>query len=419
MIIVADLVCWGSEHVPFNTGALQTVLAAFPEEDVLFVAEPSHSAHVREQLGSNASRVRWKELRIPRRNAGYLERLWLERPLLKEIANVSADHPIRQLLILAGHRSTVVLRQIYRKLLPTGIPVQLVLHGGLTGIGQRRSLRPLRRLRDWKSTINLFGRRGIQYLVLEENIRQLMLKELPFLAGRVEVFEHPLLPNETASEPTLLNYPIRFGFLGLANRQKGFPIFLDAANRAIRKYSPRVEFHALGMASKALEDLPHQETLTRRPAAQHLSRDEYTAAIAKLHFTIFPYDPVYYASCPSGTLLDAVSSGKPLIAARIPMFENFFLKHGNVGYLFGSNCELNDIIDSIVTRPDPELYKRQVRNVQKASSSRTSEALAINYRLITQTAKQFPEYSQSEEQPPVPVTDRKTGAARRVSGTHQ
>ena len=59
--------------------------------------------------------------------------------------------------------------------------VQVILHGGLSAIAGRRYRRPIRRFQDMKTALTLFGNRHIQYLVLEEFIRDVLVKNLPLL----------------------------------------------------------------------------------------------------------------------------------------------------------------------------------------------------------------------------------------------
>jgi hypothetical protein len=91
--------------------------------------------------------------------------------------------------------------------------------------------------------------------------------------------------------------------------------------------------------------------------------------------------------CPSGTLLDAIAWSKPIIAARIPLFENLFKRHGNIGHMFGSESELRKIVENLVERPNASLYRSQVLNLCKARADRTPAALAPVYRAICTRAR--------------------------------
>ena len=86
MILACDLFCWGSEHVGFNAGMLQTVLAAFPGEPIKFVGESSHIELLQKQLGSvMAGKLSWTPVPIPDREAPYVQRLRLEKKILSDL----------------------------------------------------------------------------------------------------------------------------------------------------------------------------------------------------------------------------------------------------------------------------------------------------------------------------------------------
>lgn len=382
MIISCDPVCWGSEHVAFNSAVLQMILFAFPGEQLAFFGELSHVKLLQEQMGpALASQIMWSETRIPDRGAKYFERLRPEIDILKQLCLRFVDSSNNLLILQALLPSTLLALKLTRRHIRAGVTVQAMLHGELSQLINRRSIRPLRRLEDIWTAISVWGRRGIQYLVLEENIKAVLLQRMPFLAGRVEVVEHPLCANENACAPLPLEYPIRFGFLGMANEQKGFSEFVQLASKIVRSYGDLVEFHALGKYPGLQQSFPELEALTVKPASTHLTRQDFAAGIQRLHFTVFPYKRSHYALSPSGTLLDALAWEKPLIAARIPLFENMFTRYGNIGHLFGSQTELEQIIEALV-RDKAQLsrYNEQVLNLRKARTTRTAAAVAPSYR---------------------------------------
>ncbi len=387
MIIACDLFCWGSEHVGFNAGMLQVVLSAFPDERLTFFGELSHIKLLQEQMGSDiAGKVLWAPVPIPDREAPYLQRVRLEKKILSGLfRNLAASSDLALLLTVTP--ATLLAFNLSRRHLRRQIPVQGVMHGILSGIGTKRSLHPIRRTEDIRTAMTVWGRRNYQYLVLEDSIKDRLLQYLPFLSGKVEVLEHPLSPNETASEGIALESPIRFAFLGLANEQKGFPRFAELASEMVGKYPGLAEFHALGMYAGPAPAVPHIEALAKKPARQHLERNAYAAGVKQVHYTVFPYQSEHYGLCASGTLVDALAWEKPIIASRIPLFENLFRKYGNVGFLFESQTELKQIVESIVTKGvEPSLYTEQVLHLRRARAARAPAVLAETYRKICANA---------------------------------
>jgi hypothetical protein len=123
--------------------------------------------------------------------------------------------------------------------------------------------------------------------------------------------------------------------------------------------------------------------LATKPRMTRMSRVDFIQGVKPLHFIIFPNDAGRYDLSASGTLLDAVAWEKPLIARSIPIFDNMFKKHGDIGYLFNNDTELSEIVEEIVKRRDKSHYDRQVLNLRKARVSRVPKALAPSYRAIS------------------------------------
>jgi glycosyltransferase involved in cell wall biosynthesis len=261
--------------------------------------------------------------------------------------------------------------------------MQIVLHG-FSGVAEKRYRSPLLRYQDMRTALMLFNIKSVQYIVLEQSIRDTVVRILPFLAPRIDVLEHPISPNEVATETVdLTEEPTRFGFLGLADWSKGFPTFVELANRVVANYGRRAEFHAIGRLPETGSASPKgTEVLATRPGCIRLMRDEFIRSIMPLHFIVLPHQPASYRLTASGVLLDAMAWGKPVIARKIPIFEAMFQRHGDIGYLFSDDSELKIIVEQILQTPDKSRYRNQVLNLRSARKSRSPETLAETYRQI-------------------------------------
>jgi glycosyltransferase involved in cell wall biosynthesis len=258
--------------------------------------------------------------------------------------------------------------------------MQVVLHG-MSGVVGKRFRHPVRRFQDMKTALTLFGNHGVQYIVLEEVIRDTVVSNCPLLVGRIEALEHPISPRQAELPPIDFREPIRFGFLGLADKAKGFPVFLELANHITAKYGVRAEFHAIGHSS-ADSDINAIQALATKPQDTLISRADFLASVASLHFIILPHEAASYTLTASGVLLDAIAWGKPIIARQIPIFESIFEKHGDIGYLFREDTEMKEIVGQILQAGDRSRYHRQVLNLRDARKSRAPETLARAYRNI-------------------------------------
>lgn len=382
MILLCELYFTDGGHVPFNAGLLSTVRAAFPKDDLIFLGAAAHIEELKKQVGQSlASSIVWEEICPPSSGTSYWKRFFVELKIIRHLlVSVSHDSPSR-LVLTSGYPSTVLALKIARIFDLGHQPVQVVLHG-LSGLVGRRRKHLLYRLQDMKTALTLLGNNNLQYLVLEQPIRDMVLEYLPSLSGKIEALDHPISPNGAQFDAADFGKPIRFGFLGLADRSKGFPLFVRLANQTTKKYGWRAEFHAIGRLPKDGTQVDGAEVLTTKPANKRMSRANFVQGIIPLHYVVLPHEAVYYMLTASGVLLDAIMWEKPVLARRIPIFEAMFEKHGDIGYLFTDDMELMDIVDKILQASDKERYCTQVRNLRMVRKAREPETLAASYRDI-------------------------------------
>jgi hypothetical protein len=170
--------------------------------------------------------------------------------------------------------------------------------------------------------------------------------------------------------------------LGLADKSKGFPVFVKLAQEIVMQSRAQAEFHAIGRVPSEGSVVLEMEALATKPGMERLSRRDYINKVHHLHFIILPHEGSGYELKSSGTLLDALAWAKPLIARRIALFENMFLKYGDIGYLFTTDLELKSIVEHIMQEVDTTRYHQQVLNIERARCSRTPKSLSIDYRKI-------------------------------------
>ena len=124
------------------------------------------------------------------------------------------------------------------------------------------------------------------------------------------------------------------------------------------------------------------EFLATKPGLERLSRDDFIERVKRLHYIIMPYRLDYYETAPSGTLLDAIAWGIPIIATKLPIFERAFQTYGNIGYLFQDREELKKLLAKLVRAADHGAYASQLSNLSQARLARGPEKLAADYRDI-------------------------------------
>jgi hypothetical protein len=121
------------------------------------------------------------------------------------------------------------------------------------------------------------------------------------------------------------------------------------------------------------------EVLATKPATRLLSRANFVRGVKPLHFIVLSHETAAYTLTASGILLDAIAWQKPVIARKIPIFEAIFEKHGDIGYLFTDDQELEEIVGRIITVPDKSHYDRQILHLRAAKTARDPKTLASSY----------------------------------------
>jgi hypothetical protein len=370
-------------HVPFNAGFLATIRAAFPKEDLYFYGGEAHIEELMNQLGQPlAHSIFWNEIDPVSPALTYSKRFFRELLILRHLYKILSHDADPILVLTSAFPSTVLALKILRCFQGNNPRVQVVLHG-LSGVVGKRYRHPIRRFQDMNTALTLLGNKNIQYLVLERSIRDTIIKSLPHLSGNIEVLDHPISPNESTTQKVDFCQPIRFGFLGLTSKAKGYPLFVKLAGEITERYGRCAEFHVIGHFSGDDREVNDLRGLATKPAVMQMTRADFIRGLSLLHFVILPHEAASYATTASGVLLDAIAWEKPVIARKMPIFEAMFEKHGDIGYLFHDDADLMCIVEQILQTFDWQLrYRNQVMNIRMVRKSRDPEILAAAYREI-------------------------------------
>jgi hypothetical protein len=384
MIVVVDPVCTGCEHVAYNAGLLETIRMAYPDEPLVFWGESEHLRQVRGALSATVcGTIQCHPGLVAKRHSIYARRLYSELWLLARAMPAETAGERITLVLSTFTPATLAALTLLNPFLRTKPQMQAVLHGGVSDASCGRPSRiPLRRVADVRTALRLTARLRLQLIALEFPLRDALLQAFPYLEGRVEVLEHPIPPVESCSGRVEFEIPLRFGFLGNANSEKGFDHFLRLAESIVPRHSRRATFHAIGASSGEIQVEDKAGVLATPPARSKLSRAAFTEAVRQIHFAVFPHSAQHYSLSPSGSLLDAIAWQKPLIASRIPTFEALFTRYGNIGYLYSEPQELQELVEGILNRADSVDYARQCQALEKLRSERFPAALAPVYRRI-------------------------------------
>jgi hypothetical protein len=386
MIHVCELSFDDGGHVPFNAGFLATVSSAYAMERLSFYGASTHIDELKKALKpSLADSITWREIHPPVPGTTYGKRFIREFRIIRGLLEALKKDTTTRLIFASAYPSTVLALKIARAFNLKNAPVQIILHG-MSGVTGKRYRHPIRRFQDMRSALGFLANTNIQYLVLEESIRDTVRVKLPFLSENIEALEHPIAPTEGSTEGIPLSKPIRFGFLGLADKAKGFPVFLELANGIMVNHKKDAEFHVVGRFPENTADMNGTEALATKPGTELMSRTKFAAGLRPLHFVVLSHEAATYALTASGVVLDAIAWQKPIIARRIPIFEAMFKRYGDIGYLFSDDSELRDIVERILAAADTLRYQRQASNLQMARKARDPESLTAAYRELCEKA---------------------------------
>jgi glycosyltransferase involved in cell wall biosynthesis len=383
MFLVCESIARGMEHVPFNAALLKTICFAFPNDFICFYAEDSHLEHVREQIGEEfVASIAWRKLALPSRHSSFYTRLLLDFKSVKFLLNELNENPRKDVLVITGNASILWALKYYVGTNHKDKRIQVIIHGDFSTLRRtprKQILNPFYYIGSLKTALRLSGYERLQHIVLEETVRDAILKQLPFLQNNISVLDHPIPADKHHVKINNLDQTIQFGFLGRASEKKGFSEYLNVASEISKRFSGQVKFHLIGRISDKYRRANHSKMafLNETPGTKRMSRNEYVDHLRHLHFVCLFFDK-YYELSASGVLMDCIAWGKPIIATQLPIFRTIQKRFGDIGYLCRNN-EISETIISIIQKKDSDRYKRQVVNINNVKLSRTPETLATKY----------------------------------------
>lgn len=385
-IVVVDPFNRSASHAPFNSAFLEAVRAAYPDDRVIFAAEPGHLEAVAELVDDSIVTETIAIDPAPR-TAGFWSRLPRELQNLRKALNRCPESPIVLIVCDVTPATLYAIRWVlgtWSRRIRTAL---CILHSNANEIVAWRARNPLPRLRQLREAILRTLHPKLHYLVLEEVIRKALLRELPELGGALHELAHPIASSEPAAyegleAPRQCVPPVQVCFLGAATERKGFGTFLRIARRVTSQTDAAIRFHALGWRpeSEPDEDLG---ALTTSPQSTYLPRDEFRRRLARMHYVVLTLPPEIYGLSASGTLMDAIAAGKPVLALRAAMLEDVLGTDNTAGGLFDDEAALAEHLLSLARAEDlDKTWSRQATAMRALRATRLSGRLAGKLRTI-------------------------------------
>ncbi|HET6235168.1 MAG TPA: hypothetical protein VFE41_09420 [Acetobacteraceae bacterium] len=394
MILVFEMLWVGTQHAPGNSATIQAIARGFPDQAVRVFADPSHLAELRTDPGLTAcANVGFAPIAIHPAYRGKTHLVAWGR-FRQEFATLR--HGLKQvprgarclLMLISATPTAIFAASLLARMNSGRIGVQVGLHGNLNDAFGWRPRNPLTRAFDLRRALTAHHPKRLRFMVLEQGIRDTLATLLPRAAARTDVLELPINVAELADQPAPgFAPPIRIGLVGLATAAKGTHLFLDLAREMTARFPGKVTFHHVGRLTPDADPAPFA-VLADPPSTAHLSRAEFTARLAALHYVFLPIREGYYNLSASGALLDAMTWAKPVITRALPIITPHFQRFGDIGYLCDSDAAMRTAVETILIDMDADRYARQVAAMQGLRAARTPAALAGTYRAMIE--RQYP-----------------------------
>lgn len=387
MIVVIDPFNRGLSHVPFNAGLIETAHAAEPECKILVAAEKDHLAGLAElvcpEIWCNVQQI--PIIPAPA-GTSFKPRLKVDFHNLRKVFDASTGNATIVLADLAPS-TLYALRLNHLRNRSAFSRFAAVLHGNAAEIAGWRARNPLIRLTQLRSAM-AHAPAKTRFIILENSIRLALAEIAPEHEPSLCTLAHPIPTGEAARNTTSaglaelpLSRPVRIGFLGAAQGKKGFDGFLALARTLTQRFPGRVEFHAIGWLppENAGQDF---SCLTRAPSPVKLDRREFLEALGEVDYVCMPYSQEVYRYSASGTLLDAASAHKPIIALRSPLFEDLLQEFGDIGEFADSLDQLEGLAAKLIAEHDPTRYRHRATAMAKLCKARLPKNLAPSWNAL-------------------------------------
>jgi hypothetical protein len=365
-------------HQPFNESYLRTLRAAFPSDPIVFHAAAAHLQNLAPRV-ADLDNIVFKPCEpftvpfgLSRHNpvGGRLAARTCRRTMASEIAGKSL-----RLVSLLGIDGNLYAAVGCRWRSVSTAPLHMILHGQLGDAMVWRSRNPLVRNMDLVAEIKKPLPPSVHVVALELGVREAIAEIAPRTAGSILTLEHPILVDEW-SEPEDATHPkLKIAFLGNARRSKGFEVF---ANLARSSQHSDLEFQSIGVSAP---DTDHLDVamLARAPSRTSLSRRDYLDAVREIDLVCLPLHSRAYDFTASGTISDAITALKPVLAFRNRTLDAIVAKYGPIGWLVDSEAELIYLVQTLERKVFEQLRPEWVDNLKAMRVARRPELLAARY----------------------------------------
>jgi|TARA_R100000501_G_scaffold13654_5_gene25016 hypothetical protein len=360
MIHIFDMEVTGQTHQPFNSALLNILRLAHPDRDLIFHGSASHiECLIGAGLPDRCTTV--EEQVKPVSDAAYAEAV---------AGGVDGSN-----IVLLGAQARHLRALAADKRLRAGPPIDAITHSELAQPAHWRSRNPFHRRKDMFGTLKRLDMKNLRLVVLEPAIVD-VLQNTVHPRSPVAVLPHPVPALVAhAMERPVPERP-RISFIGGTFVVKGFAHFADAA----RAGRDRFDFAVVGARADKY-DGKDDALFAVPPAIERFDRPSFEAAVCVSDLICLPLDAKRYSLAASGTLLDCVAYGIPVLTTMTAVTRDWQRRYGRFGYLVERGEDMAGFIASLTPdqlQGDAAEFKH---TLAKIAADRTVEALARRFTL--------------------------------------
>ena len=380
-IALFDFISHETMHLPFNEEYLRVLRAAFPDDRIVFRARAGHVVNLKARVAdlANVEFEACEPFAVPFGLSAHnpLGGWLAARACRQTMENAIRDRPLRLAALLGIDGNLYAGVGIsWPGVSPAAL--HMILHGQLGDAMIWRSRNPIARAADLVSQIRRPLPPAVKLLALELGVAEAIAELAP--ANRsVVTLEHPILTGEWSdAQPPADNDTLTIAFLGNARKSKGFEVFASLARMSERE---DIAFESIGVSAPDTDHLD-VTALARKPSRISMSRQDYLDAVRAIDLVCLPLHSRAYDFTASGTVADAVSALKPLIAFRNRTLDAIVAKYGPIGWLVESEAELFYLVATLDRQVLAAALPEWVANLRKIREARQPEALAAGYAAL-------------------------------------
>lgn len=384
-VYIIDLYIIGHNHIVINSGIVSALSAIFKDRQVVFAGEKVHTSLI-EENNRHLSNIRYQSFedrQLPDQRSRRIF-LWANKKLkdlnlIYRTFGSGSDDSVNYIFMTNAGSLTLVLANIYARFFKN-FRLVILLHGELEyiympGIARIQKVKAF--LYKW-----LLSHMSEQTncIVLSSFVEQKLTGD--GLADPKKLFsiDHPVLRPTVGW--TTLSGKITFGHIGRAVKMKNSAMFFQLANEFTSEISSgQTAFYLAGR----LYDIGVGESTVISFSSMNntVPQDAYEPFIQQFDYAVFTFEKDNYVYRISGSVMDAINFGKPIIGLRHVYLDHLFKTSGNIGFLCDGYPDLVALTKRLILK-DPLLvnqYAAQQANLQALQQRYSVDQLKEN--LIT------------------------------------